>query len=51
MSHEPPELTVGQLSDDLDVITATEEPNPAETWHGLSHLIGLLRAVELAARS
>lgn len=51
MSREPTSFTVGQVSDDIvDVISNRHERDPAEAWHDLSHLIGLLRALELRCR-
>lgn len=52
MAHSPETFTVGQVSDDLaQVELADHERVPAEAWHDLSHLIGILRALELAATS
>jgi len=51
MTTEPRELTVGQLSDDVEALLYERDPVPQENWHELSHLIGVLRALELAARS
>jgi hypothetical protein len=51
LTREPREFTVGQLSDDLhDALIDDHERVPQETWHDLTHLIGLLRAVERAGR-
>lgn len=47
--HEPEELTVGQLSDDLTELTDPSEPGLA-LWHDLQHLVGLLRAIENLSR-
>lgn len=52
MAEEPQEFTVGQVSDDLqEVMQDRGERLPEEAWHDLSHLVGVLRALELAARS
>lgn len=52
MAEEPEEFTVGLVSDDLlESLRAEGEPLPEEAWHDLSHLIGVLRALELAATS
>lgn len=46
---EPSELTVGQLSDDLEEV-AGEPPRPETAWHDLAHAIGVLRALEARLR-
>lgn len=51
MTGEPTTLTVGQVVDDLEKMVDTREQFPHDIWHDLSHLIGILRALELAARS
>jgi hypothetical protein len=52
MAEEPHAFTVGQVSDDLEETMQDEhERFPEAAWHELSHLIGVLRALELAARS
>jgi hypothetical protein len=52
MAGEPQTFTVGQVSDDLGVtVQDVHERVPEEAWHDLSHLVGVLRALELAARS
>ena len=52
MAEEPHTFTVGQVSDDVEEsIHDQRERLPEEAWHDLSHLIGVLRALELAARS
>jgi hypothetical protein len=52
MVGEPHTLTVGQVSDDLEETVQDEhERLPEEAGHDLSHLVGVLRALELAARS
>jgi hypothetical protein len=52
LSVEPKGLTVGQVSDDVESVLHDEhERVPEEAWHDLSHFIGVLRALELAARS
>ena len=48
--QKPETLTVGQLSDDLTTVAASDNVEPHLAWHELSHLIGLLRALELHAR-
>lgn len=49
---EPQTLTVGQLSDDLAEAVYDDHPRePREASHALSHVIGLLRALELSTRS
>lgn len=51
MTEEPQEFTTGQVSDDLDeAVRDTSERHPDEAWHELSHLVGVLRALEFAAR-
>lgn len=52
MAAEPRAFTVGQVSDDLEEAVQDEhEPLSGDAWHDLSHVIGILRALELAARS
>lgn len=52
MAREPHSFTVGQVSDDLkETLPNEHEQVPEAAWHDLSHLIGVLRALELAARS
>jgi hypothetical protein len=52
MAGEPQTFTVGQVSDDLEATVQDEhERLPEEAWHDLSHLVGVLRALELVARS
>lgn len=47
MSREPTSFSAGQVSDDIvDAIENKRERDLAEAWHDLSHLIGLLRALE-----
>ncbi len=41
---------MGQLSDDLDAVRDPSDGVPENAWHNLSHLVGVLRALELAAR-
>jgi hypothetical protein len=48
---EPRELTMGQLSDDLDAVRDPNDGIPKSAWHDLMHLVGVLRALELAARA
>jgi hypothetical protein len=51
MASEPRDFTAGQLSDDLESVrTENEHVEPVTAWHDLAHLIGVLRALELAAR-
>jgi hypothetical protein len=45
------ELTVGQLSDDLDAVRDPNDGISESAWHDLMHLVGVLRALELAARA
>lgn len=52
MANEPELLTVGQVSDDIAEIVHDDHDRVAEeAWHDLSHLVGVLRALEFAARS
>ena len=52
LSREPTAFTVGQVSDDLDEAMRDDGDRiPEAAWHDLSHIIGVLRALELAARS
>lgn len=52
MTKEPTELTAGQVSDDLDeAVHDRSERVPEEAWHDLAHLVGVLRALEFAARA
>src|SRR5688572_28722351 len=52
LTIEPSTFTVGQVSDDLDEAVHDEPDGISEAaWHDLSHLIGVLRAVEFTARS
>jgi hypothetical protein len=48
---EAPALTMGQLSDDLNAVGNPSEGVPEEARHDLMHLVGVLRALELAARA
>jgi hypothetical protein len=51
MAGEPHTFTVGQVSDDVEETVQDErERLPEEASHDLSHLVGILRALELAAR-
>lgn len=50
MTQEPASLTVGQLSDDLENLQRTGDLGPETAWHELSHLVGLLRALERLAK-
>jgi len=47
---EPQALTTGQLSDDLEVVPDLSDGVPEMAPHDLMHLVGVLRAVELAVR-
>ncbi len=51
MTREPSSLTVGQLSDDLQHLHEASRVESGTAWHDLSHLVGLLRAVERLAMS
>jgi hypothetical protein len=51
MSREPAAVTVGQLSDDLESLREAGDVGPETAWHDLSHLIGLLRALERLTKS
>lgn len=44
-----PAVHAGQLSDDLESIRATQDPQPDVLWHDLDHLLGLLRRVSALA--
>ncbi len=48
---EPPTLTMGQLSDDLEAVRDPSDGVPQNARHDLLHLVGVLRALELAARA
>ncbi|HEY0688841.1 MAG TPA: hypothetical protein VGD71_07335 [Kribbella sp.] len=48
---EPQALTMGQLSDDLEAVRDPNDGAPENAWHDLLHLVGVLRALELAARA
>jgi hypothetical protein len=51
LTSEPSTFTVGQVSDDLDEAMHDEADGASEAaWHDLSHLIGVLRALEFTAR-
>jgi len=51
LAREPQQFTTGQLSDDLvELVKDGHERAPHEAWHDLSHLVGLLRALELSVR-
>jgi hypothetical protein len=52
LTSEPTGFTVGQVSNDLDEAVLDEsESLPEAAWHDLSHLVGVLRALEFTARS
>ncbi len=51
LTTEPLALTVGQLSDDLEAFRKPGDGVPESAWHDLSHLVGVLRALELAGRA
>lgn len=47
LTREPSTFTVGQVSDDLDEAVYDEpDGTPERALHDLSHLIGVLRALE-----
>ena len=47
MTRTDPELTIGQVTDDIAEIRALEaETGVLSPWHELAHLVGVLRAVE-----
>lgn len=49
VTREKPELTVGQVSDDLEALQVlTEESEEILAWHELAHLRGVLLALEAA---
>jgi hypothetical protein len=51
MANEPKTFTVCQMSDDLEeTLQDNQDRVPEEARHGLSRLVGVLRALELAAR-
>jgi hypothetical protein len=45
--HREPEVTAGQLSDDIESLRAQLAANADEpvVWHDLEHLVGLLRRI------
>lgn len=51
LTTEPQSFTVGQLSDDVETLREHGYAAPERAGHDLSHLVGVLRALELAARS
>ena len=51
LASEPTTFTVAQLSDDVESIHEPSEAMAETAWHDLSHLVGVLRALELAART
>ena len=52
LTGEPRTFTVGQLSDDFaEAVQSDRTRVPQEASHDLSHLIGLLRALELTAKA
>lgn len=52
LTSEPTKFTVGQVSDDLNEVVGNQPDRiPEAVWHDLSHLIGVLRALEYTARS
>jgi len=51
MAREPETFTAGQVTADLATVLEDRWRDPGEAWHELFHLIGVLRALELAARS
>jgi hypothetical protein len=50
LASEPTAFTVGRLSDDLETLREAGDAPSEPAWHALSHLVGVLRALELAAR-
>lgn len=51
LANEPRTFTVGQVSDDLEELLVDDDDRvPEAASHELAHLIGVLRAVEIAAR-
>lgn len=51
VTQEPGTITVVQLSDDLASVHEETDVQPETAWHELSHLVGLLRALERLAKS
>lgn len=51
LTTEPQSFTVGQLSDDVETLREHGDSSPELAGHDLSHLVGVLRALEVAARS
>ena len=52
LSGEPETYTAGQVSYDLrEAVHGNRSRTPEEAWHDLSHIIGVLRALEFAAGS
>jgi hypothetical protein len=52
LSRSASDVTVGRLGDDVDELgEIIADPSSAATnaWHGLAHVIGVLRALELTA--
>jgi hypothetical protein len=52
LSRPMGDVTVGRLGDDVDELgEIIADPSGAATtaWHGLAHVIGVLRALEMAA--
>lgn len=50
LASEPATFTVGQLRDDVETLREPSDATSDTAWHDLSHLVGVLRALELAAR-
>lgn len=51
LNIEPTALTVGQVSDDIEAVRGPSDAGAETAWHHLSHVVGVLRALEQAARS
>ncbi|NPD04381.1 hypothetical protein HN031_06725 [Nocardioides sp. zg-1308] len=49
MNQQPREFTAGQVSDDLATMREVRWRSSGEAWHELSHVIGVLRALQLVA--
>jgi hypothetical protein len=51
LANEPQTFTVGQLSDDVKTLHEQSDAVPEGASHDLSHLVGVLRALELTAKA
>jgi hypothetical protein len=49
LANEPSTFMVGQVSDDLATLRDPSAVTAEAAWHELSHVVGVLRALELAA--